>query len=162
MPHTQDSPESASDAHLSAQAFPTPGASDPRGRLYVTGGTVPADAASYVTRNADQDLLAALLAGDYCYVLNTRQMGKSSLSVRTITRLNEKGVRTVFIDLTKIGGQNATVEQWYAGLLLEAGRQPGLRKEFLAYVREPEQAAQTSVARFFGALRENGLEPVPA
>ena len=50
--------------------------------FFVTGGTLQVDAASYVTRQADTDLFAALLAGEYCYVLNSRQMGKSSLMVR--------------------------------------------------------------------------------
>lgn len=52
--------------------------------MYVTGGTLPQDAPSYVTRSADTDLRDSLLAGEYCYVLNSRQMGKSSLCVRTI------------------------------------------------------------------------------
>ncbi|WP_395144967.1 hypothetical protein [Armatimonas sp.] len=74
--------------------------------FYVTDGTVPRDAASYVARNADTELLQSLLAGEFCYVLNTRQMGKSSLSVRTIAALQEKGVKTAFLDLTRCGGQN--------------------------------------------------------
>ena len=49
----------------------------------VTGGTVPMHAASYVQHKADTDLLTALQGGDYFFVLNSRQMGKSSLSVRT-------------------------------------------------------------------------------
>ena len=55
--------------------------------FYVTGGTLPPDASSYVERQADRDLLASLRAGEYCYVLNTRQMGKSSLMIRTASRL---------------------------------------------------------------------------
>ena len=60
-------------------------------QFYVTGGTLPADATSDVERHAEKDLLAGLLAGEYCYVLNTRQMGKSSLMVRTSVRLREEG-----------------------------------------------------------------------
>src|SRR5690349_9697092 len=84
--------------------------------FYVVSGTLPLDSQSYVPREADQDLLAALLAGEYCFVLNSRQMGKSSLCVRTMSRLQERGVKTVFLDLTKIGGSNVTPEQWYIGL----------------------------------------------
>src|SRR3712207_3969487 len=73
--------------------------------FFVTGGTVPLDAASYVERQADRDLLTSLFSGEFCFVLNSRQMGKSSLSVRTIARLQEQGVRTAFVDLTKIGAQ---------------------------------------------------------
>ena len=62
-------------------------------RFFVTGGTLPLEAASYLERAADQELLNAVRSGEYCFVLNARQMGKSSLSVRTVIRLTEKGVR---------------------------------------------------------------------
>jgi hypothetical protein len=61
--------------------------------FYIVSGTMPVGAQSYVERQADADLLTALLAGDYCFVLNSRQMGKSSLSAHTIARLRENGVR---------------------------------------------------------------------
>lgn len=51
--------------------------------FYVTGGTLPQDAPSYVERRADRDLFDGLLKGEFCYVLTSRQMGKSSLMVRT-------------------------------------------------------------------------------
>jgi hypothetical protein len=102
--------------------------------FYVIGGTVPANAPSYVEQQADKDLLAALLAGEYCFVLNSRQMGKSSLSVRVMDRLRQCGVRVAFLDLTKVGGQNAQPEQFYAGLLSELVRSLGLRREMLAYL----------------------------
>ena len=55
--------------------------------FYVTGGTLRADTLSYVERGADRDLFEALAHGEFCYVLNSRQMGKSSLLVRTAARL---------------------------------------------------------------------------
>src|SRR5438874_9811438 len=127
--------------------------------FFVVSGTIPLGAASYVEREADRQLRQALDAGEYCFVLNSRQMGKSSLSVRAMARLAEAGVKTVFLDLTKIGGQNVTAEQWYIGLLAETGRQLGLRKEFLAYWKE--NAEYSFVQRYFGALREVALAAPP-
>src|SRR5438874_1123972 len=104
--------------------------------FFVAGGTLGRDTLSYVTRRADAQLFDGLLSGDYCYVLNSRQMGKSSLCIRTIDRLNEAGIQTVFLDLTKLGGRNITADQWYAGMLNEIGRALDLRFEFLQYWNE--------------------------
>src|SRR5258708_1211337 len=104
--------------------------------FYITGGTLPVNASSYVERAADREQLSALLRREYCYVLNSRQMGKSSVCVRTIERLREEGVRTCFLDLTKYGGRNLTAEQWYAAMLSDAGRELGLRSEFVNWWKE--------------------------
>src|SRR5438270_2679913 len=84
--------------------------------FYITGGTLRHDAACYVERKADRDLLDGLRRGQFCYVLTSRQMGKSSLMVRTAMRLRQERITCVVLDLTSIG-QNLTQEQWYDGLL---------------------------------------------
>src|SRR5215210_4813725 len=127
----------------------------PTTSFFVTGGTLRPDAPSYVERQADRDLLHALRQGEYCYVLNSRQMGKSSLCVRTMARLREQGIRTAFLDLTKFGGRNLTAEQWYAALLAELGRELGLRAECLAYWKEHPELPP--VQRLFGAITEVAL-----
>src|SRR5437762_1931074 len=93
-----------------------------RDSFYITGGTVPRDAPCYVTRRADTDLYQGLTVGEFCYVLTSRQMGKSSLMVRTAQRLREDGATVLVLDLTALG-QNLSAEQWYTGLLLRVGRQ---------------------------------------
>jgi predicted AAA+ superfamily ATPase len=64
-----------------------------------------------------QMLLAILKEGKFCYVLNSRQMGKSSLCHKTIQKLQIDGMSCAFIDLTEIGSNNVTPVEWYKGLI---------------------------------------------
>lgn len=108
-------------------------------------------AESYLRRTADDQLLDALLAGEFVYVLDSRQKGKSSLVVRAITELRARGVRTVRLDLQRVGA-NVTVEQWYAGLLAGVGDELGLSAELHAYWSD--HAHLGALARWLGAWRD--------
>jgi hypothetical protein len=96
--------------------------------FYVFGGTLRRDAASYIERIADQQLFTALQNREICYVLTSRQMGKSSLMVRTAARLREANVAVAVLDLTGLG-QNLTADQWYNGLIDRVGHQLHLQSQ---------------------------------
>jgi hypothetical protein len=86
---------------------------------YQLGGSLSVDNPSYVIRQADRDFYEGLKAGNLCYVLNSRQTGKSSLRVQTMNRLQAEGICCAEIDLSGIGSHQVTPEQWYGGILQE-------------------------------------------
>lgn len=86
--------------------------------LYTVGGTVQAGSGLYIPRRADEELLTLCRVGVFVYVLTSRQMGKSSLMVRTAEQLAAEGITSIIIDLTEIGVE-VTTEQWYLGLLIK-------------------------------------------
>jgi tetratricopeptide (TPR) repeat protein len=119
--------------------------------FFVAGGILRPDTPSYVEREADAELLRVALTGQFAYVLTPRQMGKSSLMVRTAVRLRDQGVRTALIDLTAIG-TGVSVEQWYLGLLHRLARE--LRLPVAAERWWAERAALAPVQRFLAFLRD--------
>jgi len=123
-----------------------------------TSGTLRPDAPSYVERKADADLLDGLLRGEFCYVLTSRQMGKSSLMVRTAMRLRKNECKVVTLDLTAIG-QNLSPEQWYDGLISRLGWQLELEDELEDFWEH--HARLSPVQRFFAAIRQSVLPKLP-
>ncbi len=86
---------------------------------YQVGGSLANNAPSYVIRQADTELYDALKSGKFCYVLSSRQMGKSSLLVRMRHLLQQEGFSCTYIDMTRIGSENITPQQWYKGVVTE-------------------------------------------
>ena len=84
---------------------------------FQVGGSLAPEEPTYVMRQADTDLYRCLREGDFCYVLNSRQMGKSSLRVRVMQRLRSEGWACAAIDLSGIAGARATDRQWYTAIL---------------------------------------------
>ncbi|AIE86618.1 AAA-like domain-containing protein [Fimbriimonas ginsengisoli] len=122
-----------------------------RGEFFEPGGTLPPGSASYVMRRADEETTAALLSSEFVFILDSRQKGKSSLIVRSLERLHERGITTLRIDLQRLG-TNLQPEQWYAGLLHSIGQELNLTAVLFRYWKERTDFGPSF--RFFGAIEE--------
>jgi AAA-like domain len=117
--------------------------------LYITGGAIPSDSPGYIERVADEDLYRRTSASEFCYVLASRQSGKSSLMVRTAARLRHQGVGVAVVDLTQFivpKIKEESVEHWYYGLILGIQRSLPIQRDLEAWWRE--HGGMTAVQRF--------------
>lgn len=92
------------------------------GRFQV-GGAVRSDA-WYGRRHADDALPRALLRGEWAAVLAPRQMGKSSLRVRTASVVFAHA-RVAAVDLAALGSAGVDAAGWFAGLAGEVAAELG-------------------------------------
>ncbi|NET25095.1 AAA-like domain-containing protein [Okeania sp. SIO1I7] len=116
---------------------------------YQVGGSLPANAPSYVKRKADENLYHALKLGGFCYVLNCRQMGKSSLMLRTKARLEQEGFACGVIDLTDVGSQEINANKWYRGIIQELVSSFDLTINRRAWLKEREDLSPVQQFRDF-------------
>lgn len=120
--------------------------------LYTIGGVVKKGSPIYVKRNADELLYQNLLAGNFCYVLAARQMGKSSLRINVSDRLSKVGFQCVGIDLSSFGQQVYDSNQWYYSISYAIVRKCKMNANILDYTRKKMNL--TPLARFLVFLKE--------
>ena len=126
-----------------------------RASFFKPGGTLSPDASSYLTRSADKDIFEALRSGEYVFVLDSRQKGKSSLIANAVVKLQTAGVATSKIDLQRLGA-NLTPDQWYAGLLQTIGQDLNLWEPLFDYWKAHPEVGP--LARWLGAIEHVALK----
>lgn len=105
---------------------------------YKVGGALNFNYPNYIVRQADTDIYKSLKKGEYCYVFNARQTGKSSLRIRTANRLQKEDIACVEIDLMAIVSEESNVGQIYAGIVLEIASGLQLEVDCLSWWLERE------------------------
>ncbi|MGF1488284.1 MAG: AAA-like domain-containing protein [Prochloraceae cyanobacterium] len=97
---------------------------------YQIGGTLPIKSPTYVVRKADRLLYKTLKKGQFCYIFNARQMGKSSLRAKIMHQLISEGYVCAALDLTEILSDNTTEDQLYNSIIFSLAKKICLFPEF--------------------------------
>jgi formylglycine-generating enzyme required for sulfatase activity len=125
--------------------------------IYTLGGTVQAGGGTYIKRKADDELLEYCRASEFAFILSSRQVGKSSLMVRTARQLESEGIRSVIVDLSSIG-VNISADEWYLRILNEIADTLELQADISGWWAE--RAALSPAMRLVNFLRDVLLEEV--
>lgn len=127
--------------------------------VYQTGGSLSTDFPTYVERPADIELYQNIKAGNFCYVLAARQMGKSSLRVRAMDKLaKEDNYKCVSIDITSLGSQNTEPSDWFYSFLHNVAKGLQLKTDVNLWWKQKKDF--TPVARLLDFFEEIVLNEI--
>ena len=113
----------------------------------------PVQQGTYLPRPSDHHLLNACKAGQFSYILASRQIGKSSLMYKTAEALSIEGVKTAIVDLNRIGRYVQEADTWYYSLIDELAHRLNLRTDVEAWWNQ-RPALASSTQRFLRFLEE--------
>jgi Leucine-rich repeat (LRR) protein len=126
------------------------------------GGTLNSRRHLYIERQEDEKFFALLEQAEYVNVLSSRQMGKSSLMMRAVQRLNERGIKSVTIDLAAELGTPPDLDTFYLGLLSKIARVLKLQIDLEAWWKNRgAETVNQRLQRFFREIVGEAIaEPV--
>lgn len=86
-------------------------------QFFQTYGALKANHPSYILRGADSEILEALLKGEFCcIVMASRQTGKTSLMLRTMSKLSDNDIRSGHVDFSDLK-EIDNLDYWFSGVI---------------------------------------------
>lgn len=124
--------------------------------FYQVGGRLAANHVTYIKRDADIDLYNFLKNGEFCYVLTSRQSGKSSLASQIIYQLEQEEFLCILIDLQGTIDDSINKKQFYLGIIGELTRKFELDIDYKNWCKDDHD--YSPVHRFSRFIEEVLLE----
>ncbi|WP_257235902.1 AAA-like domain-containing protein [Nostoc sp. 'Peltigera malacea cyanobiont' DB3992] len=128
---------------------------------YQVGGSLKYDDSTYIVRQADEQLYTGLKTGDFCYVFNCHQTGKSSLLHRTIHRLEKENHICVYLSLALLGTNQITPIQWYKGIIFSLFHKLNLTERINFGSWWEQQSELDPVQRLYQFVEQVLLREIP-
>ena len=107
------------------------------------GGTIAPGRAIYIQRPEDRSLKDSLADGEYACVFASRQVGKSSLMLRTALQLKQENWKVAFVDLSTLGSPT-NICTYLSILSSELAKQLGIKYDAKSFwstsvIKSPSQ-----------------------
>lgn len=104
--------------------------------VFHSRGSIPLDKPTYVPRHIDAELISSIKEGNFSYLFAARDMGKTSLRVRLSEQLQNDGWVCSFADMSALGTNIISPDQWYYTYLFQVCRGLGLTSKLKSWWRE--------------------------